>query len=59
MKAAQGVGQRLIGTAPDATQARPPMLADRPLPAQGFQQPRRLAWEAAAAPSNAMLGISA
>jgi site-specific DNA recombinase len=40
METARDLGQRLIGVAPDASQACPPMLADRQLSAQGFQQPR-------------------
>src|SRR3712207_68557 len=39
-KARWDLGRWLIGAAPDAAQARPPMLADRQLPAQRLRQPR-------------------
>jgi site-specific DNA recombinase len=56
MKAAWDLGQRLVRAAPDAAQARPPMLADDQLPAQGFQQPRLQALVGAVSPDQGDAG---
>jgi site-specific DNA recombinase len=56
MKAAWDLGQRLARVAPNAVQAGPPMLADRQLPAQGFQEPRLQALVGAVGPDQGDAG---
>jgi len=56
MKAAWDLGQRLARVAPNAVQAGPPMLADRQLPAQGFQEPRLQALVGAVSPDQGDAG---